>query len=208
MVERVEWNGWKYRRYPDGKASDAYFRRSVPGGCRYLHRDVWESAHGEIQPGFHVHHIDGNTANNSLGNLEAIGVIDHCSRHPWSNDRVQRQSEHLERIRHLTKDWHASPAGRAKHVEIGGLSYAGFVSAPKPCSQCGLEFKPNKIGNLDKFCSNRCKSAHRRASGIDDETRICAECGASFAVNRYSGTKACSRSCANRARSRTIQAGL
>ena len=34
-----------------------------------LHRYVWEHEAGPIPPGFEVHHIDGDKANNSLDNL-------------------------------------------------------------------------------------------------------------------------------------------
>ena len=51
------------------------------------------------------------------------------------------------------------------------------------CTNCGKEFvgQPGK----DRFCSNACKSAYRRKSGVDNVTRSCAFCGGPFIVNKY-----------------------
>ena len=34
-----------------------------------LHRAVWEYFHGPIPKGYHIHHMDGNRANNNIENL-------------------------------------------------------------------------------------------------------------------------------------------
>ena len=165
MVEIVEWNGTRYRRYPDSihASNKTYFQRSKSNGTSWLHRDVWAHEHGPIPKGWHIHHIDGDTANNDISNLECVCPKEHAKRHKWSDERKQRQEIHLANIRELTKAWHASDEGRKKHQEIGALAYAAFVSRPKPCEQCGVFFSPNQMGNRDKFCSNKCKSAWRRA---------------------------------------------
>src|SRR3990167_5873986 len=75
--ESVVFNGYTYRRYPLSPRRDlrVYFSRS---GGRYLHRAIWEDAHGKRVPrGHHVHHADGDTPNNSASNLEIILATDH-----------------------------------------------------------------------------------------------------------------------------------
>jgi len=56
--------------------SDGYYRRgSMIGvfGERWLHRYVWSKIHNKAIPdGFQVHHIDENTTNNDISNLELI----------------------------------------------------------------------------------------------------------------------------------------
>lgn len=210
MVERITWNGKTYRRYPDsGHASNRrYFQRSFSGGTRWLHQDVWEFHHGPIPNGFHIHHKDGNTLNNAANNLECLAPKQHMAQHQWSAERRVAQSVVLDRLRPLTKEWHASPDGRAKHRQIGAMAYAAFVPEAKACKHCESVFTPRKIGNADLFCSNACKSAFRRAAGIDNQTRICAHCGASFECNRYSKQKACSRACGNSLRGATMRARL
>jgi hypothetical protein len=65
---------------------------------------------------------------------------------------------------------------------------------PKPCAQCGKQFIDG-FENNGKFCSNACRSAFRRASGIDDEARLCASCGKAFRVNKYAQQRYCSLEC-------------
>lgn len=209
-AENVEWNGRVYRRYPDAKSKSnrLYFRRSTTAGSCYLHRDVWEAHHGPIPPGHQIHHRDGNPGNNDLGNLECVSAAAHHGLHPWSDDRRAVRAEFLATIRPLTKAWHASPEGLAKHREVGGLAYQGFTPEPKPCEHCGRQFEPGALGNRDRFCSNACKSAWRRASGLDDEDRICACCGGAFRCNRYKPARTCGRACSNRLRAREKPAGL
>lgn len=196
MVEVVEWNGVLWRRYPESRnqSQRKYFKRIT----KFLHRAVWESVHGNIPKGFHIHHVDGDTRNNAIENLECINPKDHAQRHKWSAERKEQQAHFLESIRELTKPWHRSDEGRAKHREIGAMAYKQFVPVPKSCESCGKVFEPKALGNRDRFCSNACKSAWRRASGRDNEQRNCVQCGNPFVANRHTKSRTCGRSCANR----------
>ncbi|EOH1040497.1 HNH endonuclease signature motif containing protein [Enterobacter kobei] len=205
MVEYFFFNGNRYRRYPEAKTRTerVYFQRRTPDGVRRLHRDVWEHHYGEIPEGFHVHHKDGDPLNNAVENLELLSEIDHREHHKgdaWHKTRKSDFKEHLDRIRPLTKEWHASEEGRRKHSEIGAQAYKNFNPDEKLCANCGNRFVPKKIGSQDKFCSNNCKSEARRKSGVDDETRSCVCCEKEFVVNKYSRNKTCSRACAMRLR--------
>lgn len=204
MAERIEWNGWKYRRYPESehKTDRDYFKRSIEYGCAYLHRDVWEHHNGPIPDGYEIHHADEDTTNNCISNLSAKTPREHKAKHPFDDERLNFQREHLAKIRPLAKAWHSSAEGFCSHSENALRVHANFKPTEKPCGQCGKQFLPRKIGNADIFCSNSCKSAHRRASGVDDEVRKCVECGGSFTINRYKKTAACSRSCAQSFRRR------
>jgi hypothetical protein len=66
-MEPIEHNGKKYH-YASG-----YFMN----GNHSLHRTIWEEANGEIPEGMLIHHIDKNSLNNSLDNLEMITVREH-----------------------------------------------------------------------------------------------------------------------------------
>lgn len=55
------------------------------------HRFVWWDAHGPIQQGMHVHHIDGNPGNNSLDNLLALPRREHHLLHGHGGARATRE---------------------------------------------------------------------------------------------------------------------
>lgn len=201
-VEYVEAIGHRWRRYPESenRSDREYFVRTNPSGGRYyLHREVWKLHNGPIPRKHHIHHKDGNCQNNDISNLECLTPKEHMEHHPteWNGMR-----EHLASIRPLTKEWHASEEGIAKHREIGALAYKNFEPVDKQCEHCGKSFQTKKLGHLDKYCSNPCKSAARRASGVDNVECVCGFCGSVFAANKYSVPKTCSRACANRLRHR------
>jgi hypothetical protein len=58
------------------------------------------------------------------------------------------------------------------------MSYEGFASAIKK-----------------SFCSAKCQSAARRASGVDNEIRTCQVCDAPFTINKHYRTKSCGGKC-------------
>ena len=211
-VETVRYGGVNWRRYPNSsrRTDREYFSRA-PDGKRecYLHRQIWVDNHGAIPDGWHIHHKDGNCQNNSLENLECLSPREHIGeRHkPWGRRRDELVAR-LAHIRPLTKAWHASPEGLAKHREIGALAYKNFQGMEKPCAHCGKTFITRKMGHQDIYCSNACKSAARRKSGVDNETRRCACCGVVFIANKYAKTRCCSLSCARRLRYGRACAGV
>lgn len=51
------------------------------GKMNYLHREVAKVAYGDIPPGYHVHHIDGDKSNNQAVNLEILTNSEHIRKH-------------------------------------------------------------------------------------------------------------------------------
>ena len=201
MVETVRWGGVNYRRYPESAFdSDRTYFRAGPGdvekGRGYLHRDVWTYHNGPIPPGYHVHHIDGDPSNDDISNLAAVSPAEHSREHPFTAERLVAQRAHLDRIRPSAAAWHQSEEGRAYHR----AHPVGFVALGQPradylCDHCGTAFTAQKQpGN--HFCSNKCKSAWRRKSGLDDVEKVCPGCGNTFRTNRYKASSTCSRKCA------------
>ena len=199
MVEIFEYCGKVFRRYPNStRRSDAvYFKRTVKTGeTEWLHRRIYEDSFGCIPDGFHVHHIDGNPSNNNPENLECVSPSEHADRHPHDEEWLSAQNAHLNKIRHLTKEWHSSDLGREWHAKAGKASWKNFEPRQIKCACCGIDFMSKTRRENEIFCSNKCKSLHRRKSGVDNEIRICAQCGAEFSVDKYSKTECCTRSCA------------
>jgi hypothetical protein len=195
--ELCEFLGVRYYRYPDAeKESDRrYFKRQ--GAC--LHRVVWEYANGPIPEGYQVHHKDIDTSNNELENLELLPVLEHMRLH-HAGICTDAMRENLERIRPLASAWHSSEEGKAWHSEAGKKAWKTRESRTLDCQFCGKPYETRDLCEDCKYCSNNCRAAARRASGVDDEDRACIHCGTTYRANRYSYRKSCSRECGRRAR--------
>ena len=171
----------------------SYFQRK---GKR-LHRAVWEFHNGEIPNGYHIHHKDENRHNNDINNLELVYKSDHLSHHMSKEERKEVARESIKKAIATAPEWHRSAEGREWHSAHGKEAWEHREPITYTCVQCGKTFQTKNIygKGVNQFCSNNCKSAYRRASGVDNEERTCPVCGKTFVVNRYSKNITCSREC-------------
>lgn len=175
-------------------------------GSDRMHRDVWEFYNGKIPKGFEIHHKDENTYNNKIENLELLSQEEHYEKH--KDDFIKKvtseeHKKHLEEIRELTKEWHASEDGIKWHREHAIKNNFGKPDLPiKKCKQCECDFKPKTY--TQEFCSNKCKTKHRRLSGIDDIKKECIVCGCEFTGNKYSKTQTCGHKCGRELRRTSV----
>lgn len=167
-----------------------------------MHRYVWEHYCGKIPEGFQVHHIDGDKSNNSIDNLALMTTTAHQKLHGAEEKRKDTLREILEKYgRPAAIKWHKSEEGRAWHSKKQLETYKNAKPKMFKCLNCGKKFEALPFGKHE-FCSNPCKSAHRRKSGVDNETRICEICGKEFITNKYSKVRFCSKECTGINRSR------
>ncbi len=156
--------GGLYRIWP----SDRYYSK---GGSR-LHRDAWSAAFGPIPGGCHVHHRDGNIANNSIENLECIDAREHL-RIDRGAGSVHKQSRITNETRAKAAEWHRSEAGREWHKRHAerSKSWTKWKREPKSCPECSAEFLAlvRKSGNAQIYCSSACKVAAYRKRGKANE---------------------------------------
>jgi HNH endonuclease len=76
------WNGRRYRRHPNSPhRQHRLYWMAATAPRAYLHRDIYESVHGPVPSGWHVHHINGQTLDNRVENLAAIEGRLHSSLH-------------------------------------------------------------------------------------------------------------------------------
>lgn len=215
--ETIVFNGIKFRRYPkaSGWAERSYFTPGIADkqrGVRRLHEELWMHANGvsSIPAGHHIHHIDHNPSNNDPSNLQAIPASDHAAHH-GEQPRSERQRDHwYGKCLPAAAKWHGTAQGIEWHRQHGAAAWEGREYRRESCEQCGSAYSTRQVQRTDRFCSNACKSAWRRAAGLDDEDRTCIQCGEVFRINRYSKTRCCSRSCAARQRwerRRSLQPG-
>ena len=171
----------------------SYFQRK---GKR-LHRMVWEYHNGEIPKGYHVHHIDENRHNNDISNLTLMLGAQHLSEHMNDEKRKEVARESIKHAIAVAPEWHRSEEGKKWHSKQGKEAWEKREHKTYTCDYCGREFATKSVygNNSNHFCSNNCKSAFRRASGVDNEERTCLVCGKSFVVNKYSKILTCSREC-------------
>lgn len=108
-------------------------------------------------------------------------------------EREWRRQNLNTKARPKAIEWHKSKEGSKWHSEyIKWQRVNGIFQKELQCVYCGMTF----IGDCKgKFCSNACKSAYRRASGVDNVKRNCVICGQPFYVNKYSSTQTCGKTC-------------
>lgn len=163
-----------------------------------LHRCVWEYYNGKIPEGYEIHHIDHDKGNNEIENLAMLTEEEHHRIHA-----KEKTDEELQKLReNIVKtaipaavQWHKSKAGSVWHkAHYESMKNALHERKQRVCKQCGQPFM-GTLNEKNVFCSNACKSAWRRESGIDNEQRICQYCKSAFTTNKYANRKYCSAEC-------------
>lgn len=130
-VEERFFEGRRYARYPHAKNKNKrrYFvclewskqqKRYVQ---RSLHRDVWESVHGSVPAGHHVHHKDNKWDKNDAEDLECL---------PSSAHRRLHGAE--PEFKRITRDWHTTADGkRVRAMAVAAARQAREIK----CAHCG-----------------------------------------------------------------------
>lgn len=191
------YNGYSFRK--DKKTGYFLSSQKIDGKRKRLHVYVWEFETGEkVRRGYHIHHKDGNKDNNDITNLAMITREEHEKLHANSltSDRKKQMAENV--IKYgvpAAKAWHRSKEGHEWHVQHGkevaaNLSYREYI-----CTYCGKAFQTKNVYPADSntFCSNNCKAAYRRKSGVDDIEKVCPICGETYKTNKYSPAKYCKK---------------
>ena len=118
---------------------------------------------------------------------------------------IQNENEEVlaQRRKNMAKaskyaaEWHGSEEGKKWHSEHAKKQFASAKPKDFVCEWCGKTFSAMPNG-INRFCSNKCKTAYRYHSGVDNETRKCKWCGREFTANKYSRTWYCSKSCSGK----------
>jgi len=211
-VDVIEFNGIKFRRYPDSKnwSDQSYYRPNsthIVSGVGNLHQEIWKSVNGEIPEGHEIHHVDGNPLNNDIPNLQCVSIHDHKGFHLVKSDSwKEKNKQSVIKAVEAARQWSHTDIGRAFRKKlapiIGKLAWENAEYKSYTCVVCGSEFKSRTMQNdYAKFCSNNCKSKYRRDSHVDDIEFVCQWCGKTFMADKYAKSKTCSRKCGARYRS-------
>lgn len=196
MIEYIEngdvavYHGLNYRR---DKSTGYYLNAKTH---KRLHVAVYENEVGEIPEGYHVHHVDFDKNNNEPKNLIALTNSEHEKLHGQNltdEQKEWRRKNVSENAMPKAREWHGSDAGKDWHSAHGKEAWKNRTEAEYVCDYCGNVFKTlNRYSEKSNhFCSNKCRAAFRRASGVDDITKICEACGNEYRANKYQQTKYC-----------------
>lgn len=192
-VRWIEFDGIKY--YPDRRG---YWLGHVDGRPKRLHISVWEKHNGSVPIGYHVHHIDHDTNNNAISNLVLMPKSEHLSYHGNLQNIEKLRKNMEENARPAASEWHKSEEGRAWHKKQYEISLGDKWDeiVVKDCAVCGQPFEAHKlIEKRTRFCSDACKSQHRRNVGIDNYNRPCDICKTPVWTNKYAPKRYCSQEC-------------
>lgn len=174
MSETIYFRGIPYRRYPESKnrTHRLYFQRSAykefGGKTGFLHREVWEFYNGKIPKGLEIHHIDGDTTNNKISNLELLTHSQHAKKHNWGI--WDGFNEHQKMLVQKAKQWRKDNPQQTKVVH-SKLAKKGWQNRRgkeivKICSVCGKRYK-TYFPKRSKYCHPNCRAtALRRKRGI------------------------------------------
>ncbi len=124
------------------------------------HQWVWFNFHGEQPKGYHVHHKNEDKSDNSIENLELISAAQHSSLHMQCPERKRKAAENCDRIRPLTKKWHASPEGKKWHIAHGILTWKSREPFEINCLMCLKKIHTKTYHQ--KYCHQNCKAKHKR----------------------------------------------
>lgn len=183
----------EYKFIKDSKTGYYLSTSKIGNKKKRLHRYVWEYYNGEIPNGYDIHHKDHNKDNNSIENLELLSSYEHKKRH--SSELTEKRKKILNEIlktkaRPKAIEWHKSEKAKDWHKQQYKISLGLRKKEKFTCEYCGKDYESFKNGK-NKFCSDKCMSASRRKSGVDNIQRLCIICNKPFTCNKYSKIKKC-----------------
>ena len=205
----IIYNGGKFTRYPNAKGNTEkrYYSGWVgnPKKKKRLHVYKYENEIGEVPKGFHVHHIDGNTLNNEISNLQIIERSAHHKMHMADEKRKEQSRQALKNFAQPAAcEWHKSQNGRKWHKELMQSRIAKAKTEIK-CKECEKTFVGNVgVGFDSKFCCVQCKTRYGQRIYRSDKRyyveKECVVCSKKYSVSKWVKTKCCNRSCGGKLR--------
>jgi hypothetical protein len=142
----IKYKGITYSSHKNHK----YFYNGLHG--RYLHRDIYIEANGPIPEGYHIHHKDGDSLNNSLENLECLTPKQHCAAH--SKLAKEDPSKDIYQTR---REWQKSEDGVAHHSKLAKNNWEKLKQKILNCKACGCEYQKYIMSKIDNDICYPCK---------------------------------------------------
>lgn len=142
---QVEYDGVMWTRYPDSnrRSHRVYYQRHEKWKEPpvFLHRRIYEDTYGPIPDGYHIHHKDGNTENNSPENLQALSPSEH-SKVTISDILSSEQGKEKMFACRKTKEWKKKMSDAQKNRK----------SVMAVCNLCGGTFNTKNHSLTTRWC--------------------------------------------------------
>jgi hypothetical protein len=128
MITGGEWSGEDGRVYVALVDPIERTWPTFPRGSGRRAHAVWNRAHPDdlVQPGEHVHHVNGDPSDDRIENLEKLTPAEHADRHRDDRRAAMRQ---------MRAAWEADPDTRRRRIE--GLRAAGRAKSALTLEQVG-----------------------------------------------------------------------
>ena len=184
----------------------------------YLHRIIWNYCYGEIPHGSEIHHVDNNSLNNDVSNLQILTATEHkklhrkhiaeitcpiCGKTFPNNSRgtavycsqacagKAKQKSEFEKVCPTCGKNFTTKRANAKYCSFDCYTEAVSKLPSRICPVCGETFQPKT--SHQTYCSTECKD--KSLSKLISEKK-CAICGKIFTPPRKNPNKqCCSLSC-------------
>ena len=193
--------GYKFRKDP----KTGYYlssKKTTANKRERLHEFVWRNINGKIPEGYHIHHIDRDKDNNDIDNLEMLSQQEHAYKHNEMRTEEEKQKLRENIVKYAVpraKEWHSSEEGKQWHSKHAIEIFKNKQPQEHKCTFCGCIFITKKSygETANRFCSNACRAAFRRKSGVDNIEKCCEECGKTYISSKYAKTHFCAE-CGNK----------
>lgn len=153
---KVSYNGVMYY------LNKGYYRN---GKSKPLHNAVYEYETGETIPeGYVIHHLDHDSTNNSILNLQLLTVQEHREYHKrvsstWIGSDLQR--EQLRKAQEMAWKRELTAEDIANKSKAGRMSWEKRKGIETTCYECHKEILVY-MPRVRYFCSSKCKMRTRR----------------------------------------------
>lgn len=150
----IEYKGVKYHRYPDSKRRQLRVYYQHHGKWKeppvFLHRKIYEDNFGPIPAGYHIHHKDGNTENNSPDNLQALPANVHVgmeSKKSWEEKGDTRRARfRTAEARKKNSNGQKNRVQKELVCEFCGDKFMSRAYNSKWCPECKAHQFSDKYG--------------------------------------------------------------
>ena len=151
VIQTQMFNGKEFKLHK----GERYFSR----GTTRMHREVWKFHNGEIPKGYDIHHVDGDTTNNCISNLNLVHKSLH--RRFTGKKRFKDNPEFVKEFHakgvEAAKEWHKSEEGREWHSKHGKQTWVNREQSKKKCIVCDKEYETT-FPSRSKYCHQNCKA--------------------------------------------------